>query len=111
MMKVPGYAMLAAASGVFLLAASLSRIYAGGGRTPVVVAAMALYVVGNLLMIHVMRAFGLGIAISASTVVQLILVNVVAFVFFGERPAPLQLAGMALGLVSMTLILLPANGR
>ena len=103
--------VLVIATAVFLLAASVSRIYAADGRTFIVVIAMVLYVIGNLLMIQIMRAVGLGVAISISTIAQLILINVVAFVFFQERPAPLQYAGMALGLVSMALILLPSGER
>jgi small multidrug resistance pump len=103
--------VLAIATVVFLLAASVSRIYATDGRIFIVVIAMILYVIGNLLMVQIMRAVGLGVAISISTIAQLILINVVAFVFFQERPAPLQFAGMALGLVSMALILLPTGQR
>jgi glucose uptake protein len=110
-MKASGYAVLGLAIAIFILAASLSRLYTTTSRPAALVAAMALYIVGNLLMVHVMRVFGLGIAISAATIAQLILINVVAFAFFGERPASLQMAGMALGLVSMALILLPSAGR
>jgi drug/metabolite transporter (DMT)-like permease len=51
---------------------------------------------------------GLGAAVSVATIAQLILINVIAYAFFGERLAPAQLAGIALGLVSMGLILFPA---
>ena len=74
----------------------------------IVIIAMALYVIGNLMMIRIMREIGLGPAISVATIAQLILINVVAYAIFGERLAPLQVAGMALGVVSMTLILFPA---
>jgi glucose uptake protein len=72
---------------------------------------MVLYVIGNLLMIRIMREVGLGIAISVATIAQLILINVVAYTFFAERPAPLQLAGIALGAISMALILIPTGPR
>jgi glucose uptake protein len=108
-MNVPTAATLALAITIFLSAASLSRIYAAEGRLFVIVAAMTLYVIGNLLMVQIMRAVGLGIAISLATIAQLVLINIVAFVFFHERPAPLQLAGIAIGAVGMALILLPAD--
>lgn len=95
---------------IFLVAASTSRIYATDGRFFIVVIAMVLYVIGNLMMIRIMREVGLGVAISVATIAQLILINVVAYAFFGERLAPLQLGGIALGVVSMALILLPAQG-
>ena len=72
---------------------------------------MTLYIIGNLMMIPIMRAAGLGVALSISTIAQLILANVVAFTFFHERPAPLQMVGLALGLVSMALIMLPTGER
>jgi small multidrug resistance pump len=106
-----GYVVLAIAIVIFLTAASVSRIYATDGRLFIVVIAMVLYVIGNLLMVQIMREVGLGIAISVATIAQLILINLVAFAFFQERPAPLQFAGIVLGAVSMALILLPTGER
>jgi small multidrug resistance pump len=94
---------------IFLMAASTSRVYANDGRLFIVIIAMVLYVIGNLMMIRIMREIGLGPAISVATIAQFILINVVAYAFFGERLAPIQIAGMALGLVSMTLILFPSG--
>lgn len=110
-MNAQTYALLAITTTIFISAASVSRIYSLDGRTFIVVIAMTLYVIGNLLMIPIMRAAGMGVALSISTIAQLILANVVAFMFFQERPAPLQYAGMALGLVSMALIMLPTGER
>jgi glucose uptake protein len=72
---------------------------------------MLLYIIGNLLMVHVMRGMGLGIAISLATIAQLVLINLVAFVVFQERPAPLQILGILLGAVSMGLILFPVGEK
>jgi len=99
--------VLGAAILIFLVAASTSRVYATDGRVFIVVIAMVLYVIGNLMMIRIMREIGLGVSISVATIAQLILINVVAYAFFEERLAPLQVAGMALGVVSMALILFP----
>jgi small multidrug resistance pump len=104
-----GYVVLAIAISIFLTAASMSRIYSTDGRLFIVVIAMVLYVIGNLLMIKIMREMGLGLAISIATFAQLILINVVAFLFFEERPAPMQMAGLILGAISMALILLPTG--
>jgi multidrug transporter EmrE-like cation transporter len=101
--------VLGAAIVIFLLAASMSRVYATDGRLFVVVMAMVLYVIGNLMMIPIMREIGLGAAISVATIAQLILINVVAHGFFEERLTPLQVAGMVLGVVSMALILFPTQ--
>jgi glucose uptake protein len=105
------YALLALTTIIFTAAASTSRFYATDGRLFIVVIAMTTYVVGNLLMIPIMRAAGMGVALSISTIAQLILANVAAFVIFHERPAPMQVAGLLLGLVSMVLIMLPPGGR
>lgn len=105
------YALLALTTVIFTGAASVSRIYATDGRIFIVVIAMTMYIVGNLLMVPIMRAAGLGVALSISAIAQLILANVVAFAFFQERPATMQVAGIALGLVSMALIMLPAGQR
>lgn len=103
--------VLAAAVAIFLAAASLSRAYVASDRPLQLLAALALYCVGNLLMVRVMREQGLGLAISLTSVVQLVLVNIVAVAVFGERPAPAQLAGIALGLVSVALLAMPSQGR
>ena len=110
-LSLPTFFVFVATTAIFLTAASMSRIYVSDGRFVVIVIAMLLYIVGNLLMVRIMREVGLGIAISVSTFAQLILINVVAYVFFEERPAPLQIAGLVLGGVSMALIMLPTGPR
>jgi glucose uptake protein len=110
-LSLANYGVLAVAILIFLVAASVSRVYATDGRLFIVVIAMTLYVIGNLMMVRIMREAGLGIAISIATIAQLILINVVAYIFFQERPAPLQLAGIALGVISMALIMLPTGER
>ena len=110
-MSLPTFLVFIVTTVIFLTAASTSRIYVSDGRFVVIVIAMLLYIVGNLLMVRIMREIGLGIAISVSTFAQLILIHVVAYVFFEERPAPLQVAGLVLGGISMALIMLPTGPR
>ncbi len=95
------------AMGVFLAAASASRSYVSHPAGPMLLLALGLYTVGNLMMLKLMRESGMGIAISVSAIGQLVLVNVVAMTVFGERPGHLQLAGLALGIVAMILVLWP----
>lgn len=101
---------LGAAMATFLGAATVSRAYVDNGKLWVLAASLALYCVGNLMMVKLMREGGLGLAISASAVAQLVLINVIAFFLFGERLSAIQMAGVALGVVSMALMLLPAKG-
>ncbi|MFN3635515.1 MAG: hypothetical protein ACK4UZ_07250, partial [Rhizobium rhizophilum] len=76
----------------------------------VLAASLALYCIGNLMMVKLMREGGLGLAISASAIAQLVLINVIAFLLFGERLSTIQMAGVALGVISMALMLFPAKG-
>ena len=97
-----GVAML-----VFLSAASSLRAYAGGATIWVLVLALALYCLGNLMMVPLMKANGMAVAMSVSAVLQLVMSSLVAVTWFGERPLSVQWAGIALGIVAVTLILWP----
>ena len=102
---------LGGAMAVFVLANSVLRSYAGSSSVPTLVGALALFTLGNLMMVRLMRESGLALAISISSVAQLVLISAVAFTWFGERPTGMQLAGMALGIVAVVLIAWPQGGR
>ena len=74
------------------------------------VGALALFCLGNYLMVRVMRENGLGLAIALSLIFQLIAITGMAFFYFGERPSALQMAGLALGVVAITMIVWPQGG-
>ena len=101
---------LAASTGVFMVANSLLKTYAAGGSVTMLVAALAAFCLGNFLMVKVMQGNGLGLALALSLVFQLVAVTVIAFVFFGERPTGLQVAGVVLGIVSISMIAWPQGG-
>ena len=92
---------------VFLTAASLSRLYVANNSFWALGGMLTLYGIGNLMMVRLMRESGLAVAISVSSIAQLLLVNLVAVLAFGERLPPLQLAGMALGLSGLVLMMWP----
>ncbi|EYD72952.1 putative transmembrane protein [Rubellimicrobium mesophilum DSM 19309] len=102
---------LAMAMGVFVLANSVLRAYSASTYLPTLVGALLLFSLGNLMMVRLMRESGLALAISVSSVVQLVLISLVAVLWFGERPSPRQLAGMALGVVAVVLIAWPQGGE
>ncbi|SOC41722.1 glucose uptake protein [Rhizobium subbaraonis] len=102
---------LAGSMAVFLSAATASRAYVSSNNILLLVLSLFLYCVGNLMMVRLMREGGLGLAISASAIAQLLLINVIAFAVFGERLTNTQLAGVGLGVVAMGLMLLPAAER
>ena len=96
---------------VFVTANAVLKSYAGSGQIAVLIGALALFCIGNVMMVRLMREQGLGVAVAISSVVQLVVIAVVAFVVFGERPTAVQLTGMALGVVAVALIAWPTGGR
>ena len=110
-MSASGLAWLAGATAAFLAAASGLRLYVGTERTAYLAGALALYVLGNLMMVRIMRDAGMAVAISISGVAQLVMANAVAIALFGERPGRLQAVGIALGIAAVVLIALPGQGR
>jgi glucose uptake protein len=102
---------LAGAMAVFITANSVLRAYVTGGQVPVLLGALCLFTIGNLMMVRLMRESGLAVAISVSSVVQLVLIGLVAWFVFGERPTGLQIAGMALGVVAVAMIAWPAGAK
>lgn len=100
-------AWLAASTAVFVAANAVLKTYAMQGGWAVLAVALALFCLGNTLMVQVMRGNGLGVAIALSVVFQLVAITAMAVVVFGERPSLLQLAGMALGIVAVLMIAWP----
>jgi glucose uptake protein len=99
--------VLGLAVAFFVAGASMSKLYVSSGRLIILVVGLALYTLGNIIMVRLMRETGLGPSISVSTFSQLILINLVAFLVFGERPAPVQVLGIGIGVVAVALILFP----
>ncbi|MDF1633590.1 hypothetical protein [Mycoplana sp. MJR14] len=110
-MNLPFLLWLAGSMAVFLSAATASRAYVSSNNLALLLFSLFLYCVGNLMMVRLMREGGLGLAISASAIAQLLLVNVIAFAVFDERLSNTQLAGVGLGVVAMGLMLLPLGER
>ena len=110
-MSAAGLAWLGLATAAFLAAASLLRTYVETERTLHLAGALALYVVGNVVMVRIMRETGMAVAISLSAVLQLVLANLVAIAVFGERPGLVRAMGIGLGIVAVGLIAWPTKGR
>ena len=96
---------------VFLTASTTLRSYVDSGKWPVLIVALCLYTLGNLMMVRLMRESGMAVAISLSAVLQLVLASAVGLTIFGERPSAQQLAGVALGIVAVALIVWPQRGQ
>lgn len=103
--------LLAASTLVFVSAASAAKSWALSANSWAWLAlTLALYTIGNLIMLRLIRETGMGIALSLSAIVQLIAVNIVAFAVFGEKLSGIQAAGVALAVVAVAMITLaPAD--
>ena len=98
---------LAAAMAVFIAANTVLRTYAASSHLATLVGALLLFSLGNVMMVRLMRESGLALPIALSSVAQLVLITLVAVLWFGERPTAMQLAGLALGVVAVALIAWP----
>lgn len=95
---------------VFMAANSVLKIHATQGGYWVLAGALALFCLGNTLMVQVMRGNGLGLAISLSVVFQMVAITLLAVVAFGEKLSPINWAGIALGVLAVVLIAWPKGG-
>ena len=102
---------LAGAMAAFVAGNAVLRSYVASQQMLVLVSALCLFTLGNLMMVRLMRESGLAVAISISSIVQLVLIGLIAWTVFGERPTPLQIAGMMLGVVAVALIAWPQGLR
>jgi hypothetical protein len=111
-LSISGLLQLAASTIIFLFAAAAAKGWAlqpGMGR---LVLTLALYSAGNLIMLRLVREFGMASAFSLSAVIQLVAVNVIALAYFGEKLGAMQSAGLALAVVAVGLITLgPLLGK
>lgn len=98
--------LLSIACAVFVGAASSAKAWALAPGTPMLLATLALYTVGNLIMLVLVRQIGMATAFSLSGVLQLVAINLLAIFAFGERVGPLQTLGLVLGVLAVALITL-----
>ncbi len=112
-MSLWGMLQLAFATCIFLAAAAVAKHWAIAPHVGKIVVALALYSAGNLVMLKLVRDFGMASAFSLSAVLQLVAVNLIAIVYFGERLGVLQSAGVVLAVVAVAMITLgpAASGR
>ncbi len=110
-MSLSGFLQLAASTIIFLIAATVAKGWALQPSIGRLLLTLALYSAGNLIMLRLVREFGMASAFSLSAVIQLVAVNVIALVWFGERLSMVQGAGVALAIVAVAMITLgPALG-
>lgn len=111
-MSLSALLQLAASTAIYVLAAASAKSWALAPSLPKIVATLALYTLGNLIMLRLVRLFGMSAAFSLTAVIQLVAINAIAILVFGEKLGPIEGLGVALAIVSVTLIMLgPALGR
>ncbi|TIP24732.1 MAG: hypothetical protein E5X92_06075, partial [Mesorhizobium sp.] len=93
-MSLWGLAQLGVSTVIFLLAAMAAKQWGLAPSLGKIVLTLALYSAGNLIMLRLIREFGMSVSFSLSAVIQLVSVNIVALVFFGERLNTFQATGV-----------------
>jgi drug/metabolite transporter (DMT)-like permease len=101
-----GLAQLGMSTVIFLLAAMAAKQWGLEPSLGKILLTLALYTAGNLIMLRLVREFGMSVSFSLSAVIQLVSVNVVALVFFGERLNAVQATGVVLAIGAVALITL-----
>ncbi|WP_434725598.1 hypothetical protein [Mesorhizobium sp. RIZ17] len=101
-----GLAQLGISTVMFLLAAMVAKHWGMAPSLAKLLLTLALYTAGNLIMLRLVREFGMSVSFSLSAVIQLVAVNAVALVFFGERLNTLQATGVVLAIAAVALITL-----
>lgn len=105
-MSAWGLGQLGMSTVIFLLAATVAKQWALAPSAGKIVLTLVLYSLGNLIMLRLIREFGMSISFSLSAVIQLVAVNVVALAVYGEKLGALQASGVALAVASVALITL-----
>ena len=102
-MTVSALLQLGIAPLVFIAAASGAKAWALSPSLGRMVVTLLLYTAGNLLMLRLVRQIGMATAFSLSSVLQLITVNLVAVLWFGETLGLVQGLGIVLAIVAVAL--------
>lgn len=105
-MKLTALLQLGVACAIFIVAASSAKAWALSPSPWKILQTMALYTAGNLLMLRLVRDLGMATAFSISAVLQLLAVNAIAILVYGERVGAVEGAGLVLAVVAVALITL-----
>jgi len=111
-MTLFGALQLGASTLIFLLAATVAKWWALSPSLGKLALILLFYSGGNLIMLRLVREFGMASAFSLSALIQLVAVNIIALVWFGEKLSLMQSGGIVLAVVAVGMITLgPAAGR
>jgi multidrug transporter EmrE-like cation transporter len=111
-MTTSGLVQLIAATVVYLIAATVAKSWAMAPGMGKMILTLALYTVGNVIMLRLIREFGMASAFSLTGVIQLVAVNFIAIFAFNEKLSLTQGIGVGLAVAAVALITLgPAAGE
>lgn len=105
-MSAAALVQLGGATALFIAAASGGKVWALSPSALKLAATLLLYTAGNLLMLRLIRQLGMATAFSVSAVLQLLAVNLVAVLWFGERVGRVEGAGLCLAVLAVALVTL-----
>jgi multidrug transporter EmrE-like cation transporter len=98
------FLQLCAATAIFIGAASSAKAWSISPSFAGVVLTLALYVIGNLLMMRLLRQMGMATAFSVTSALQLVAINLVAIFVFGERVGLAGGTGIVMAIAGVVLI-------
>jgi len=101
-----GFLQLGLSTAIFLLAATIAKWWALSPSIGKLLLTLLCYSAGNLIMLRLVKEFGMASSFSLSAIIQLIAVNVIALVWFGEKLTMIQGTGVVLAIVAVGLITL-----
>ena len=111
-MNGSAFLQICVATAIFIGAASSAKAWSISPSFARVVFTMVLYIVGNLLMMRLLRQIGMATAFSITAVLQLVAVNLVAIFVYGEKVGLAEGTGIVLAIASVALITFaPQLGR
>lgn len=103
-MSLFGFIQLGLSTAIFLFAATVAKWWALSPSLGKLLLTLLLYSAGNLIMLRLVREFGMASAFSLSAIIQLVAVNVIALAWFGEKLSVMQSSGIVLAIVAVGLI-------
>ncbi|MFI4994802.1 MAG: hypothetical protein ACHQAQ_03340 [Hyphomicrobiales bacterium] len=103
-MTASAFLQLCFATAIFIGAASSAKAWSISPSFGRVILTLVLYVIGNLLVMRLLRQIGMATAFSITAVLQLVAVNLVAIFAFGERVGLAEGAGIVMAIAGVALI-------
>lgn len=103
-MNLSAMVQLVVATAIFIGAASSAKTWALAPSAARAILTLSLYMLGNILMMRLLRGVGMATAFSMTSVLQLVAVNLVAILVFRERLSLQEGIGIVFALLGVALI-------